>query len=1015
MSETNYNLYLQKIFTFVKTITIKDTVSADTINQELITQGYKVLSDQPRTWKYYMNLAGLYHESDTKMQITSLDTLETVEFNPTILAAHRATKRAYRYGTAYYNILLSKYPEQEELILGCLNPIDLDTAIAADDHAIIYYDTTLVESQEDNFIPELQNWINAFFKRWDVGDYGLTDNLYQAALFAQLSQQMIPAILNIRLANCKTRSAHSYHIKEYLASHGGLDIYYGALTTEQALWLYRNIEYIRKHAGKKSTFDWLVENILDKRQIPLYEYSFRHNLTGQPESLTPVVELERKQINLSNAGLVKTIKDLDDTLKLEFPEARDNRTSYDEDIVAIEKGGRNARSNQLRTKILESEIIDRTNAAPFDFPTLLLNQWIYYVSKNILHASTIVTNPNTGQDMVLSAKEALTVWIYVICRLNGFTPTVMSSIYAIHVRKINPPTKAQIRAQVPSKRLSDMVLDKIIANRTVTPTTIISSETFYEHCSSLYNDLLVHRTLVDTREHYLSRGLADIAAESNYQDCVCNVNVGINFDDWLSEQGFEIKNLTAVEYEELSTSIVAAATGLEGHKEITIKEIQTAMLAIMEQLSSYGVQYIQTINDSGFKIIGPAAVRLGDIGIKGEAHHLDNLPTARVLKTARFSRTYYNPDVVDGHDLDFTYHAKGYASGRIESDIQFKQTSQSSLNFRIPNPRVAIRGFKVSDPTDKRITTITSATVTLIETDSAQTVSGYLPISKADDTVSFVSFVAKAGSKKYGNFTLDETGRWIYYMDGAHNEFVAGQTYTEYVEVESTDGALGTITVNINGTEDISYFTSAAVMINETNTILTAYGNISLIDPDTTTFFVDFANAEGVNKYGYFTLSKGGSWSYTAKSVYNELSGNASITDYINITTTDGVVGTITATIKGTDDLTIISNAVAALDNDSNQLTASGQIEMSDLDSAPSLVPLVSVPGQAGYGVFNLASNGAWTWTSTDLSKLTATGIYTDSILISSVDGATATITVNINNIVTDLPVINVFFNEDGS
>lgn len=504
MSNTNYNLYLQKVFTFVKTIVIKDEVTAETINQELITNGYSVLVDQPSTWKYYLNLAGQYHESDTKMQITSLDTLETVEFNPIVLKAHRATKRAYRYGTTYYNLLLSKYPDQEQLILGCLNPIDIQSAINADDHAILYYDTDLVESQESNFILKLQEWINAFFIRWCVTDYRLTDNLYQAAIWVQLMQQMLPEILNIRLGNCKTRFAHSYHIKEYLASHGRLDIYYDALTTEQALWLYRNIDYIRKHAGKQSTFDWLVENILSKRQIPLYDYSLRHNLANQPNDLTPTVDLERTQINLRYAGILKNDKDLDDTLKLEFPEARDNADLYSEDLIAVEKQMRNSLSNYIPTKILESEIIDQTDAAPFDFPTLLLNQWIYYVSKGILTATTVISNPSTGLDMVLSAKEALTIWVYVISKLNGFTPVTMPSIHAIHVRKVKLPTKASLRNLVPNKHLSDLVLNALTDGLTTTPDKIIAAETFYDHCSGLFSDLTRHRTIVNTREHFLS-------------------------------------------------------------------------------------------------------------------------------------------------------------------------------------------------------------------------------------------------------------------------------------------------------------------------------------------------------------------------------------------------------------------------------------------------------------------------------------------------------------------------------
>ena len=36
-----------------------------------------------------------------------------------------------------------------------------------------------------------------------------------------------------------------------------------------------------------------------------------------------------------------------------------------------------------------------------------------------------------------------------------------------------------------------------------------------------------------------------------------------------------------------------------------------------------------------------------------------------------------------------------------------------------------------------------------------------------------------AGSNCYGKFTIDANGAWTYTVDSAHNEFVAGTTYTD--------------------------------------------------------------------------------------------------------------------------------------------------------------------------------------------------------------------------------------------
>ena len=84
---------------------------------------------------------------------------------------------------------------------------------------------------------------------------------------AGLVSRLVNVVLGIRLNNCHTRFAHSYHIWTYLNGFGELRQYKGLLNTAQALWLYRNIRYITNNAGKSSTFDKLVENLLTKRNI----------------------------------------------------------------------------------------------------------------------------------------------------------------------------------------------------------------------------------------------------------------------------------------------------------------------------------------------------------------------------------------------------------------------------------------------------------------------------------------------------------------------------------------------------------------------------------------------------------------------------------------------------------------------------------------------------------------------------------------------------------------------------
>ena len=63
--------------------------------------------------------------------------------------------------------------------------------------------------------------------------------------------------------------------------------------------------------------------------------------------------------------------------------------------------------------------------------------------------------------------------------------------------------------------------------------------------------------------------------------------------------------------------------------------------------------------------------------------------------------------------------------------------------------------------------------------------------------------MAQAGTVgSYGTFAIDAAGAWTYTASSAHNEFVAGTTYTDTFSVASADGTLTSVTVNILGTND---------------------------------------------------------------------------------------------------------------------------------------------------------------------------------------------------------------------
>ncbi|WP_221179019.1 beta strand repeat-containing protein, partial [Pseudomonas chlororaphis] len=93
---------------------------------------------------------------------------------------------------------------------------------------------------------------------------------------------------------------------------------------------------------------------------------------------------------------------------------------------------------------------------------------------------------------------------------------------------------------------------------------------------------------------------------------------------------------------------------------------------------------------------------------------------------------------------------------------------------------------------------LSSASVTLSETNAPLTTGGSLTVSDIDSPESFQTQTDISGN--YGQFSIGTNGAWTYVANSAHNEFAAGTTYTDTFSVSSADGTLTSVIVHILGT-----------------------------------------------------------------------------------------------------------------------------------------------------------------------------------------------------------------------
>lgn len=615
MSQNYYKLYIDSTLDLAETLVIKSEESAIAINDylKLLHGSDSVNMYDQSSWKYYKNICGLYHFTDEPIYITSLDTLEKITFTKDNLKIHRATAKAYQYGLRYYRELVSIYPDKEQLILGILYPADMNTAIEAEDGIILSYKTDLIESNEISLIEKLNRWINVYKIRWHNPQFGVTDNLYSAAHLGIMYLNLVPVILNLRLAACKTNEAHSYHIRQYLASHGMLDLYLDQMTKKQALFFYRNITYIERNNGKREIFDWLVNALMTERGLPIAEFTMKHNEGVMPDALYPEITFKKKLINSGVNNEERISYTLDDLFDKEEPLVLGNKSFIEENQVNIKNKFENSLSSVVATKVLESSVIDYTDATPYTFQDIVLNHWLFLSSNNLYKTFISFKNPRTGERHSLQCGDAFIYMMYIYTKALGVNIVNIPSFLATRVQRIPTPTLEELIKVADINYIDKSIVEELISLQPIIDNSI-SVDAFYEQAREIYNVNQQQLRFVSNQEHQYKRAMLSNVISQFYSDNIIHFeNEGMNYIDWLSSKYLPIVDFNINESLDLFKDIFENATGSNLNTTLSIGNVQKAMLGILSKLSSYSIQFISELNVSNIKVLNWAAIRAGEI------------------------------------------------------------------------------------------------------------------------------------------------------------------------------------------------------------------------------------------------------------------------------------------------------------------------------------------------------------------------------------------------------------------
>lgn len=687
MSQNYYNLYLDSVLQLAETLVIKSEYTALRIN-EYMQNFYgadSFVENDKRTWKYYLNLSGEYHDKDEKMTVSSLDTLETIEFTKANLALHKATAAAYQYNSRYYRELVYRYPEQEQLIQGILYPADIDTAIAAPDFSILSYPSYLIEDNEISLVTNINKWLENFDIRWNNKQFTISDDWYGASVLGVMYLQLAPLILNLRLRACKTPEAHSFHVREYLASHGMLDVYLSKMTRKQALFFYRNINYIDRNSGKQDTFNWLVEKIMTDRNLPLSEYNMHHSVSGMPASLTPEVYFKKKLLNQAqdNNAQADISYSVSAILKKEQDLAPDNSNYSDNNLTHIGTLFKRSLSSTLPTKLLESSMVDYSDAVPYTLHQVYLNQWIQFTRTNRFNTTYIrIKSPKTGKELVMTTQDAYLYYLYAFAKVAGVTLITVPQLFAMRTQIEPTPTVEQLMAVVDEDYVTQ---DDAVFVRSLHASigAINTLDDFRDTCKRIHTAAMQELYFVYQQESLTTRAMVYNMVHRLYQDVwFASPDPIISYEVWITSKGLEFSGFQDYDWQKVYEDIYEQITGVDMSNSENTYGIQKAMVALLQQLSSYSIQIISDINSDAIKAPNWNTVRVDQVKGVSKTYQEILLGIFKIFDRSIYPKDYEHIEL-DYLLRDFTIKNEPTDGGFIEVPIDVTPDKTEPKDFGV--------------------------------------------------------------------------------------------------------------------------------------------------------------------------------------------------------------------------------------------------------------------------------------------------------------------------------------------
>ncbi|MCK6265839.1 VCBS domain-containing protein [Vibrio sp. ZSDE26] len=244
---------------------------------------------------------------------------------------------------------------------------------------------------------------------------------------------------------------------------------------------------------------------------------------------------------------------------------------------------------------------------------------------------------------------------------------------------------------------------------------------------------------------------------------------------------------------------------------------------------------------------------------------------------------------------------------------------------------------------------------------------GQLTISDADQNESIFNTesVAAQGSV-LGSLTINELGAWEYTVNNNLVQYLAiDEEKIEQFEVQSADGTTHNIVITIKGTNDSPEISGVLTGEAKEETALQVTGELQVSDVDNNAAHSWSLVGSSDSVYGSISIDHVGQWTYDLDNdAAQNLAADDTVTETFTVKVDDGLGGvdlqTVMITIKGTNDLPVITGDSSGQATEDVVSTVDGTLSVADIDINDDHSWSIQGNGEGQYGSITINQSGDW-------------------------------------------------------